>query len=402
MKSALSGIKVLDLSRILAGPWCSQSLADLGAEVIKIESPQCGDDTRSWGPPFLTSKSGASRVSAYFLCCNRGKRSIAIDFAQSDGRELLHKLIAQSDILIENFKSGVLRKYGLDYESAKATRPDIIYASITGFGQSGPLAERPGYDYVLQGMAGFMSFTGIADGSPGAGPLRAGVAIADLMTGMYATVAVLAALRHRDHTGQGQYLDLALLDAAVALNANQNMNYLLSGVSPRRSGNAHPNCAPYDVFQCKDGALILAIGNDGQFARFCAAVGRNELAEDPRFRTNGDRVENAGILRPEVAKIMQQRDRQEWGRLLDAASVPWGPIESIAEVFANEQVMHRELLQFLEHPKLGRIPTVRNPIVPVAEVLPPPMLGEHTDEILGEIGVSAAAIAGLRARQVVA
>lgn len=402
MKSALSGVKVLDLSRILAGPWCSQSLADLGAQVVKVESPRCGDDTRSWGPPFLASKNGASRASAYFLCCNRGKRSIAIDFAQSDGQELIHRLIAQSDIVIENFKAGALRKYRLDYESAKATRPDIIYASITGFGQTGPMAERPGYDYVLQGMAGFMSFTGIADGSPGAGPLRAGVAIADLMTGMYATVAVLAALRQRDHTGQGQYLDLALLDAAVALNANQNMNYLISGVSPRRSGNTHPNCAPYDVFQCKDGALILAIGNDGQFARFCAAVGRPELAQDPRFRTNGDRLENTGILRPQIARIMQQRDRQEWGSLLDSASVPWGPIESIAEVFANEQVTHRRLLQFLEHPELGRVPTVRNPIVPVAEVLPPPMLGEHTDEILREAGISAAAIAGLRARRVVA
>ncbi|MDB5616855.1 CaiB/BaiF CoA-transferase family protein [Tardiphaga sp.] len=401
MQNSLAGVKVLDLSRILAGPWCSQNLADLGAEVIKVEAVGSGDDTRGWGPPYMTSEAG-DQLSAYFISCNRGKRSIAIDFSQAAGQDLVRRMCSGSHIVIENFKSGSLDKFGLDYASLRSLNPGLIYASITGFGQDGPLAGRPGYDYVFQGMAGFMSYTGIPDGHPGAGPLRAGVAINDIVTGMYATVAILAALRKQEKTGEGEHIDLALLDAAVALNANQNMNYLLSGQPPTRGGNAHPNCAPYEVFPCSDGFLILAIGNDRQFAKFCVMAGRDELADDLRFRTNRDRIENLSALREHVTGIMNQRTREDWGRLFDASGVPWGPIRALDEVFRDEQVKHREILQTLHHPRMGEIPTVRNPIVSAERSLPPPLLGEHTDEILLSLGISEADVASLRDRNVVA
>ncbi len=401
MNKSLAGVKVLDLSRILAGPWCSQNLADLGAEVIKVESVGSGDDTRGWGPPYMTSEAG-DQLSAYFMSCNRGKRSIAIDFSQAAGQDLVRRMCAGSHVVIENFKSGSLKKFGLDYESMKQINPGIIYTSITGFGQEGPLAGRPGYDYVFQGMAGFMSYTGIPDGLPGAGPLRAGVAINDLITGMYATVAILAALRKQEKTGEGEYIDLALLDAAIALNANQNMNYLLSGQPPRRSGNAHPNCAPYEVFACSEGYLILAIGNDGQFARFCSVAGREDLANDPMFRTNRSRIENLPALREHVIQIMGQRTKDDWGRLFDTAGVPWGPIRPLNEVFEDEQVKHRQVLQTLHHSRMGDVPTVRNPIVQATGALAPPLLGEHTDDILARMGLSADEVALLRDRKVVA
>ena len=380
LHKALSGIKVLDLSRILAGPWCTQNLADLGAEVTKIEHPERGDDTRGWGPPYLQSADGGERMSAYFACCNRGKRSLAIDFTTPEGKAAILALADEADVLVENFKAGTLRRYGLDYASLQARNPRLVYLSITGFGQSGPMADKPGYDYVFQGMGGLMSYTGQPDGEPGEGPLRTGVAVVDLSTGMYATSAVLAALFQRQASGVGQHLDIALLDVAVALNANQGANYLFSGRNPPRSGNAHPNCAPYEVFRCADGHLILAIGNDAQFARFCEVAGLADLPADPRYRTNSARIANLPALRALLAQVFATRSRQQWTDAFDAAGVPWGPIHSIEEVFAHPQVRHRGLLQHAEHPTLGRIPMVRNPMLPdspAAALAPPPLLGEH-------------------------
>ncbi|MCA7082991.1 CoA transferase [Cupriavidus sp. DB3] len=380
LHKALSGIKVLDLSRILAGPWCTQNLADLGAEVTKIEHPERGDDTRGWGPPYLQSADGGERMSAYFACCNRGKRSLAIDFTTPEGKAATLALADEADVLVENFKAGTLRRYGLDYASLQARNPRLVYLSITGFGQSGPMADKPGYDYVFQGMGGLMSYTGQPDGEPGEGPLRTGVAVVDLSTGMYATSAVLAALFQRQASGVGQHLDIALLDVAVALNANQGANYLFSGRNPPRSGNAHPNCAPYEVFRCADGHLILAIGNDAQFARFCEVAGLSDLPADARYRTNSARIANLPALRALLAQVFATRSRQQWTDAFDAAGVPWGPIHSIEEVFAHPQVRHRGLLQHAEHPTLGRIPMVRNPMLPdspAAALAPPPLLGEH-------------------------
>ncbi len=380
LHKALSGIKVLDLSRILAGPWCTQNLADLGAEVTKIEHPERGDDTRGWGPPYLQSADGGERMSAYFACCNRGKRSLAIDFTTPEGKAAILALADEADVLVENFKAGTLRRYGLDYASLQARNPRLVYLSITGFGQSGPMADKPGYDYVFQGMGGLMSYTGQPDGEPGEGPLRTGVAVVDLSTGMYATSAVLAALFQRQASGVGQHLDIALLDVAVALNANQGANYLFSGRNPPRSGNAHPNCAPYEVFRCADGHLILAIGNDAQFACFCEVAGLSDLPADARYRTNSARIANLPALRALLAQVFATRSRQQWTDAFDAAGVPWGPIHSIEEVFAHPQVRHRGLLQHAEHPTLGRIPMVRNPMLPdspAAALAPPPLLGEH-------------------------
>ncbi|AZS80744.1 CoA transferase [Achromobacter spanius] len=387
LHNALRGIKVVDLSRILAGPWCTQNLADLGAEVVKVEHPERGDDTRGWGPPDLQSDDGRAAMSAYFMACNRGKQSVAIDFASEAGAACVRELVAQADILVENYKAGGLRKYGLDYDSLARINPRLIYLSITGYGQSGPMADKPGYDYVFQGMGGLMSYTGQPDGAPGAGPLRTGVAVVDLMTGMYATSAVLAALRQRDQTGQGMPLDICLLDVAVALNANQGANYLVSGVAPKRSGNAHPNCAPYEVFACADGHLILAIGNDAQFARFCAVAGHPEWALDARYATNSARLSHLDGLRAQVARVLATAPRQHWTAAFDGAGVPWGPIHTLDEVFAHPQVLHRQLVQTATHPVLGDMRLVRNPLLAgtPANALgaAPPLLGEHTDAVLG-------------------
>lgn len=380
LQQALSGIKVLDLSRILAGPWCTQNLADLGAEVTKVEHPERGDDTRGWGPPYLEADDGSARLSAYFICCNRGKRSIRLDYGTAEGAAALRELAANADVLVENFKAGTLARYGLDHATLRAINPRLIYVSITGFGQSGPMADKPGYDYVFQGMGGLMSYTGLPDGEPGGGPLRTGVAVIDISTGMYATSAVLAALYQRERTGQGAYLDLALLDVAVALNANQASNYLVSGRNPPRTGNAHPNCAPYEVFPCADGHLILAIGNDTQFARFCQVAELAGLADDPRYRTNSARIENLPALRALLRDVFPRRSRQQWTDAFDAAGVPWGPIHSLEEVFAHPQVRHRGLLMQAEHPTLGTVPMVRNPMLAAAAGAPPsppPLLGEH-------------------------
>ncbi|AYD65765.1 CoA transferase [Achromobacter sp. B7] len=387
LHNALCDIKVVDLSRILAGPWCTQNLADLGAQVIKIEHPTRGDDTRGWGPPDLRADDGKAAMSAYFMACNRGKQSVAIDFASEAGAARVRELVADADILVENYKAGGLRKYGLDYAALARINPRLIYLSITGYGQSGPMADKPGYDYVFQGMGGLMSYTGQPDGTPGAGPLRTGVAVVDLMTGMYATTAVLAALRQRDLTGQGMPLDICLLDVAVAMNANQGANYLASGVAPQRSGNAHPNCAPYEVFACADGHLILAIGNDAQFTRFCGVVGHPDWALDTRYATNSARLLHLDSLRAQVAQVLAGAPRKHWTDAFDAAGVPWGPIHTLDEVFAHPQVRHRQLVQATVHPVLGDMRLVRNPLLAGSPAnalgAAPPLLGEHTDAVLG-------------------
>ncbi|MEF7612737.1 CaiB/BaiF CoA-transferase family protein [Aquincola sp. MAHUQ-54] len=379
LDNALAGIKVIDLSRILAGPWCTQNLADLGAEVIKVEQPGRGDDTRQWGPPYLEDKATGEQLSAYFSCCNRGKVSVAVDFSSAEGAAAIRELVRDADVLVENYKAGSLAKYGLDFPSLQALNPRLVYLSITGYGQTGPMADKPGYDYVFQGMGGLMSYTGQPDGEPGAGPLRTGVAVIDLSTGLYATSALLAALFQRHTTGRGQYIDIALLDVAVAMNANQGANYLVSGKNPERSGNAHPNCAPYEVFRCADGHLILAIGNDGQFRRFCAVAGHPEWADDPRFRSNALRIVNLPALRGLLQEAFPTRTRRAWTDAFDQANVPWGPIHSLQEVFAHPQVKHRRLLQVVHDPRLGEVPTVRNPMLSgsgrnPSSVLAPPLL----------------------------
>ncbi len=388
MTGALAHIRVLDLSRILAGPWASQILADLGAEVIKVERPGAGDDTRGWGPPYLKDEAGETLAdSAYYLCANRNKKSVTIDFTTPDGQRMVRELAARSDILIENFKVGGLRKLGLDYESLKAVNPRLIYCSITGFGQTGPYAPRAGYDYLIQAMGGLMSVTGRGDDEPGGGPLKVGVAVTDLMTGLYAATAVLAALAHRDVTGVGQHIDLALLDVQVACLANQSMNYLYSGAQPPRLGNAHPNVVPYQDFPTADGHMILAIGNDGQFARLCAALGEPGWAEDERFRTNTARVSNRNLLAGMIRERTPARTTGAWIGILEAANVPCGPINGLAEVFADPQVQARGMRISLPHPEAGPIPLVANPIrlseTPVSYRNAPPRLGEHTAEVLG-------------------
>lgn len=392
LSAALKGVKVVDLSRILAGPWCTQNLADLGAEVIKIERPGGGDDTRGWGPPYLEPVDGAT-LSAYFTCCNRGKKSVALDFTQEADRRQLLALIRDADVLVENFRVGTLKKYGLDYDSLKAVNPRLIYASITGYGQTGPKAQRPGYDYIFQGLGGLMSYTGPADGEPGAGPLRTGVAVVDITTGMYATSAVLAALFQRAQTGEGAWLDLALLDVAVAMNANQGANFLVSGSSPQRSGNAHPNLAPYEVFRASDGFFILAIGNDTQFARFCDFCQRPELARDARFKTNSDRITHLAALRAILGEILATQPRRYWTEALDRLGISWGSVNTLEELFQDEQVLHRQMLQRITHPKLGEIKLVKNPMLAGrqengADPAAPPLLGEHTESVLGSLNLN--------------
>jgi formyl-CoA transferase len=398
---------VLDLTRVLAGPWCAQTLADLGADVIKIERPGAGDDTRHWGPPYLKTPDGAdTREAAYYLCANRNKRSVTVDLATPEGQKIVRELAATSDVVLENYKVGQLKKYGLDYDSLKAVKADLVYCSVTGFGQTGPLAERAGYDFIVQGMGGFMSITGERDSLPGGGPQKAGVAIADLMTGMYATVAVLAALAHRDRTGEGQAIDMALLDVQVAMLANVASNYLNSGMAPQRWGNAHQNIVPYQAFQTSDSWIIVAVGNDGQFRKLVEVGGRPELADDERFATNPERVRHRDLLVPIIAEMIKARGKRDWIEALEAAGVPCGPINDLAEVFEEEQVRARGMRVEVPHPSGASAPLVRNPIrmsaTPPQVHSAPPTLGQHTDAVLRDVlGYDDAAIAALRGKSVI-
>ncbi|WP_263913901.1 CoA transferase [Achromobacter sp. 79A6] len=401
---ALDGIRVLDLSRILAGPWCTQNLADLGADVIKIERPRVGDDTRAWGPPFLKDGQGVdTNESAYYLSANRNKRSVEADMATPEGAALIRELAAVSDILVENFKVGGLARYGLDYASLQAINPRLIYCSVTGFGQDGPFARRPGYDFMIQGMGGLMSITGERDDLPGGGPQKAGVAVTDIVTGMYATVAILAALQERHRSGLGQHLDIALLDSHVALLANQNSNYFNSGVAPTRAGNAHQNVVPYQVFAACDGHLIVATGNESQYRAYCTAIGAAELGDDPRFATNRLRVTNRDTLVALLTEIMGQGKRDDWIAKLEAVGVPCGPINDIAQAFAHPQVAARQLRRDLPHPSGGVAPVTASPLrlsaSPVVYRRAPPLLGQHTEEVLRDVlGKSPEAIAAFTRR----
>ena len=404
---ALSHLRVLDLTRVLAGPWCAQTLADFGADVIKIERPGAGDDTRHWGPPYLKTPDGEdTHEAAYYLAANRNKRSVTVDIATPEGQRIVRELAAQSDVVLENYKAGQLKKYGLDYESLREVKPDIVYCSVTGFGQTGPYASRAGYDFIIQGIGGFMSITGERDGLPGGGPQKAGVAIADLMTGLYSTVAVLTALAHRDRTGVGQYIDMALLDVQVAMLANMNSNFLASGKPPARWGNAHPNIVPYQTFQTSDGWIIVAVGNDGQFRKFVDAGGRPELADDPRFATNPERVRHRDTLVPILAGMVKTLTKAQWIAALEAAGVPCGPINDLAEVFEHEQVIARGMQVDLPHPSGATVKLVRNPIrmtaTPPRVQSHPPTLGEHTDEVLRDVlKLSDAQIAELRGKHAI-
>ncbi|HDR9762661.1 TPA: CaiB/BaiF CoA transferase family protein [Burkholderia cepacia] len=404
---ALSHIRVLDLTRVLAGPWCAQTLADFGADVIKVERPGAGDDTRHWGPPYLKDADGADTAeAAYYLAANRNKRSVTVDIATPEGQQIVRELAAQSDVVLENYKVGQLKKYGLDYESLRAVKPDLVYCSVTGFGQTGPYAHRAGYDFIVQGIGGFMSITGERDGEPGGGPQKAGVAIADLATGLYSTIAVLAALTHRDRTGEGQYIDMALLDVQVALLANMNTNFLASGKPPVRWGNAHPNIVPYQTFQTSDGWIIVAVGNDGQFRKFVEAGGRPELADDERFATNPSRVRHRDTLVPILAEMVKARGKADWIDVLEAAGVPCGPINDLDEVFDNEQVVARGMQVSLPHPSGADAKLVRNPIrmsaTPPDARTAPPLLGAQTDDVLRDmLGYDDAKIARLRAKQAI-
>ncbi|MHA7773638.1 CaiB/BaiF CoA transferase family protein [Roseibium sp. M-1] len=389
MTAPLKGIKVVELARILAGPWTGQTLADLGADVIKVESPE-GDDTRGWGPPFVKDGDGNDRDAAYFHSCNRGKRSITADFRSEEGQELVRKLVAGADVLIENFKVGGLAKYGLDYDSLKAVNPKLIYCSVTGFGQDGPYAHRAGYDFMIQGMGGIMDLTGEPDGAP----QKIGVAFADIFTGLYGVIGILAALRRRDETGEGDRVDMALLDAQVAVLANQALNYFISGKAPKRLGNAHPNIVPYQVFPARDGHLIIAVGNDGQFRRLCAVLGLPHLADEPRYATNAARVSARSDLVPILAAETATRARDDLLAALEGEGVPAGPINSVEDVFNDTQVKHRGLKVDLPANGVdgGMVSSVRSPIRFLNGDLvldrAAPALGEHTEEILSELGLA--------------
>ncbi|GAA4031134.1 CaiB/BaiF CoA-transferase family protein [Actimicrobium antarcticum] len=405
-KSALGHLRILDLTRVLAGPWCAQNFADLGADVIKIERPGTGDDTRAWGPPYLRDTDGNdTSEAAYYLAANRGKRSVTVDIATSEGQAIIRELVAHSDVVLENYKVGQLQKYGLDYAALKLIKPDLVYCSITGFGQTGPYAQRAGYDFIVQGMGGFMSITGERDALPGGGPQKAGIAITDLMTGMYATVAVLAALSHRDRTGEGQHIDMALLDVQVAMMANMGTNYLASDKAPERWGNAHPNIVPYQTFATADGHIIIAVGNDRQFRNFVVAGGCAELADDARFATNPMRVQHRDVLIPLLAVMVSGKSKQAWIDRLEQAGVPCGPINNLQEVFENPQVIARGLRVDLPHPSGATTKLIGSPMrmseTPPDYATAPPLLGQHTDTVLKSLlGYSESQIAALRGRDI--
>ncbi len=405
MRSALEGIRVVDLSRVLAGPWSTQNLADLGAEVIKIERPGTGDDTRGWGPPFVDRIDADGRDAAYFFCANRNKRSLTLDFTLPEGREVLVSLIRQADVLVENYKVGGLKKYGLDYASVAQMNPRLIYCSITGFGQDGPYAERPGYDALIQAMGGLMSITGEPDDTPGGGPQKVGVAVVDLLTGLYATNAILAALFHREKTGEGQQIDIALLDVQVATLANQAGNYLLSGKVPQRMGSAHPSIVPYQPVACADGYLMLAIGNDSQFASLCRAAGEPAIANDERFATNAARVHHRQALLGWLMPVMRSKTIDDWCGLAERENFPCGPINTIDRVFHDPQVQARRLQRSMSSPAYGEVDLVASPMnlsaSPVQYRNAPPALGQDTAAVLHEIGYSEEQIARLRASGVV-
>ncbi len=407
MAGPLSHIRVLDLSRVLAAPWTGQNLADLGAEVIKVERPKSGDDSRAFGPPWLKGEDGKDTAeSAYFASANRGKKSITVNLSKAEGQKIVRDLASRSDVLLENYKFGDLSRYRLGYDDLKAVNPRLIYCSVTGFGHTGPYRERPGYDFMIQGMGGLMSITGERDDLPGGGPQRVGVPIVDIMTGMYASIAVCAAIAHRAETGVGQHLDLALLDTQAAFLANQAMNYLASGEVPGRLGNAHPNIVPYQTFHTRDGDIILACGNDNLFSRFCEVAGCKHLAQDPRFATNGKRVENRAALTALLAAVFKERSTREWVEALEAAGVPNGPINNIKQVFEEPQVVARGMKIEIDHPTAGKVPLVASPMrfsaTPLEFKLPPPTLGQHTDEILRSVlGMSEAEIAQMHAGGIV-
>jgi crotonobetainyl-CoA:carnitine CoA-transferase CaiB-like acyl-CoA transferase len=407
MPGSLSHIRVLDLSRVLAGPWVGQTLGDLGADVIKIERPQGGDDTRSWGPPFLKTDAGVpTGEAAYFLSANRNKKSVTIDFAQSEGADIVRALVEKADVFIENFKVDGLKQYGLDAEALRALNPRLIYCSITGFGQTGPYRERAGYDFLIQGMGGLMSITGRKDGEPGAGPQKVGVALTDIMTGLYATNAILAALIHRERSGEGQSIDIALLDVQVAALANQSMNYLTSGSTPVRLGNAHPNIVPYQDFPTADGSMIVTVGNEGQFERLCAALEQPTWYKDERFRTNERRVVNREALIMLISERTLTQTTAHWVRALEAVGVPCGPINTIAEAFADPQIVAREMTFTMRHDAGAEVNLVANPIrmsaTPPTYRLPPPVLGHDTDAVLSEaLKMDPETIADLAARKII-
>ncbi len=401
MAGPLTNIRVLDLSRILAGPWASQTLADLGADVIKIERPGSGDDTRSWGPPFISQPDGSPGDAAYFLSTNRGKRSVAIDISTADGQTLIRKLASKSDILIENFKVGGLKKYGLDYDTLKQENSGLIYCSITGFGQNGPYAARAGYDFMIQGMGGIMSITGQPDGSPGAGPMKPGMAFADIFTGLYSVIGILGALHHRERTGTGQHIDMALLDTQVAVLGNQALNYFVSGKVPKRLGNAHPNVVPYQTFETADGHIIIAVGNDRQFKTFCELTGLNRLGEDERFSNNRGRVAHRDELIALLAGPVREKTTDQWIEILEDAAVPCGPINSIDQVFADPQVRARGMQLAMHRDDGVETPGIANPIryseTPVEYARAAPALDSDTDQVLGDLlGLDEDEISALR------
>jgi crotonobetainyl-CoA:carnitine CoA-transferase CaiB-like acyl-CoA transferase len=403
---ALGHLRVLDLSRVLAGPWASQVLADLGADVVKVERPGEGDDTRRWGPPWLRDEAGAETAeAAYFASTNRGKRSVTIDLSRPEGQALVRRLAVRADVLLENFRVDGLEQYGLGYAALSALNPGLVYCSITGFGQTGPYRRRAGYDFLLQGMGGLMSITGAPGGAPGGGPMKVGVALTDVLTGMYAATAVLAALAHRDRTGLGQQVDLSLLDVQVAALANQAQAYLATGVPPGRLGNAHPSIVPYQAFAAADAPFIVAVGNDGQFGRLCEVLGLPALAADPRFATNAARVAHRAALLALLEPVLAARPATAWIEALESAGVPCGPINDLRQVFEDPQVRHRGMRQEVVHPVAGRTAVVASPIrlsgTPVAPPSPPPTLGQHTGEVLAELGLEAAEVAALRAAGVV-